>query len=80
MIPALDSRNSSGVRYVFSKSALKRNLAIALAVGSPLSLTNQWDIIFRGPFTARLATQIFFNLLIPFVVSSASALLNRDCP
>jgi hypothetical protein len=77
MSPALGLRSADGIRYVLSGDVLKRNLLIALAVGSLLSLTNQLDVILNRGFTARLVMKIIFNFLIPFCVSSASALLNR---
>ncbi len=80
MSRALGSRSSEGIRYVLSGDMLKRNLLIALAVGSLLSLTNQLDVILNRGFTPRLVMKIVFNFLIPFCVSSASALLNRNCP
>jgi hypothetical protein len=77
MSPALGLRSAEGLRYLLSGDVLKRNLLIALTVGSLLTLANQMDVILSGRFTARLATKIAFNFLIPFCVSSASALLNR---
>ena len=79
MSPALGLRSSEGIRYALSGAVLKRNLLIALMVGSLLSLTNQLDVILNGGFTARVVMKIVFNFLIPFCVSSASALLNRKC-
>jgi hypothetical protein len=79
MSPAPGLRSADGIRYVLSGDVLKRNLLIALAVGSLLSLTNQLDVILNRGFTARLVMKIVFNFLIPFCVSSASALLNRNC-
>jgi hypothetical protein len=79
MSPALGLRSAEGIRYVLSGDVLKRNLLIALAVGSLLSLTNRLDVILNRGFTARLVMKIVFNFLIPFCVSSVSALLNRNC-
>ncbi len=79
MSPALGLRSAEGIRYVLSADVLKRDLLIALAVGSLLSLTNEFDVILNRGFTARLAMKIVFDFLIPFCVSSASALLNRNC-
>ncbi len=80
MSPALRLGSSEGIRYVLSGAVLKRNLLIALAVGSLLSLTNQLDVIVNRGFTPRVVVKIIFNFLIPFCVSSVSALLNRNCP
>ena len=64
--------------YVFGWSVLKRSLAIAGVVGCLLSIANQLDVILREPLNPLLAVKIFLNFLIPFVVSSVSALLNRN--
>jgi hypothetical protein len=40
-------------------------------------MANQLDVLLAQPFSLRLGTKIFFNFLIPFVVSSTSALINR---
>lgn len=69
--------NSSPIRFVFSRNVLRRNLLIALIVGCILSLANQYDVIGRTAVNARLVLKIFFNFLIPFIVSSASAAVNR---
>jgi hypothetical protein len=42
-----------------------------------LSIANQYDLLLRTPVTAKLAVKIFFNFVVPFVVSSSSAALNR---
>ncbi|MGE5324477.1 MAG: hypothetical protein ACM3SW_16545 [Actinomycetota bacterium] len=68
---------SSPIRFVFSRNVLRRNLLIALIVGCILSLANQYDVIGRTPLSARLVLKIFFNFLVPFIVSSASAAVNR---
>jgi hypothetical protein len=70
--------NPSGIlAYVFSPAVLKRNTTIALIVGCVLSLANQYDLLLRTPMNARLAAKIFFNFLVPFIVSSAIAVANR---
>jgi hypothetical protein len=66
------------LRFVFSGRVLRRNLVLALIVGSFLSLANQLDVILLGPFTARLGVKLFFNFLIPFAVSSTSAAINLN--
>lgn len=63
--------------YAFSKPVLKRNLLIALFVGCALSLSNQYDALFSRQFTSRLAVKVFMNFIIPFAVSTVSAILNR---
>jgi len=66
-----------GVRYVFSRAVFQRNCMIAGVVGLLLTITNQLDVLLAQPFSFRLGTKIFFNFLIPFAVSSTSALINR---
>lgn len=63
--------------YVFNPAVLRRNLLIALVVGTLLSAANQWDVVLREPMSARLGAKLFFNFVIPFAVSSVSAALNR---
>lgn len=78
---AIDRGVSSGlVRYVFSGRVFKRNVLIALLVGALLTLTNQSDVILRGPMHRNLLVKIGLNFLIPFVVSSVSAYANRCGP
>ena len=73
-----DTRPSpNGLRYVFSPVVLKRNCLLAVIVGCLLTLANQLDVLPSQPFTFRLGTKIFFNFLVPFAVSSTSALLNH---
>ncbi len=67
----------SGIRFVFSREVFMRNGLLAVIVGCLLTITNQLDVLLTKPFTFRLGTKIFLNFLIPFVVSSTSALMNR---
>jgi hypothetical protein len=69
--------SSNALRYVFSAAVLKRNASLALIVGCLLTLANQLDILLSQPFTSRMGTKIFLNFVIPFVVSSISAAINR---
>jgi len=65
------------LQYVFSGSVLRRNVLIALVVGTLLTLANQLDVILRAPLHAGLFAKICFNFVIPFAVSSVSAHANR---
>lgn len=72
------SADSSGaLRYILSAPVVWRNLLIAMIVGTLLSVANQFDVLLREPMTARTGAKIFFNFVIPFIVSSVSAALNR---
>ena len=66
------------IRYALRPKVLKRSLTIALVVGCTLSFLNQMDFIFKGHFTARLALKLAANFLVPFLVSSVSAAINRS--
>lgn len=65
------------VRYAFKGRVVQRNVVIALVVGSLLTLANQFDVLFTKPLTPRLGVKILVNFLIPFIVSSTSAVINR---
>jgi hypothetical protein len=67
----------SGIAHVFSREVFRRNCTIAAVVGCLLTITNQMDVLLAQPFSFRLGTKILFNFLIPFAVSSTSALINR---
>lgn len=64
--------------YAFSRPVLKRNLLIAAIVGCALSLSNQYDAFWSRQITSRLAVKVLMNFIIPFVVSTVSAVLNRQ--
>jgi hypothetical protein len=74
----LFKRLGNCVRFVFSRNVIHRNLFIAVVVGCILSGANQYDVIARTSFTAKLGLKIFFNFLVPFIVSSASAAVTRQ--
>ncbi len=68
---------SGALRYVFGPAVFKRNCLLAAIVGCLLTIANQLDVLLAQPFTVRLGTKILFNFLIPFAVSTTSALINR---
>ena len=63
--------------YVFSAAVLRRNLLIAFVVGTALSISNQYEAFLAQHFTPKLAAKILFNFIIPFMVSTVSAVVNR---
>jgi hypothetical protein len=67
----------SVIGYVLRGQVLRRNLVMALIVGSLLTVANQYDLILQNSIHAILLTKICLNFAIPFVVSSASAYANR---
>jgi hypothetical protein len=68
---------SGALAYALSWDVAKKSLAIAAIVGCLLSLANQGDVLLSQPFTGRIGIKLFLNFLIPFTVSSVSAVLNR---
>jgi hypothetical protein len=67
----------SALRYIFTIQVIRRNVLIALVVGCVLTAANHWDALVREPPNAKLGAKIFANFLIPLIVSSVSAALNR---
>jgi hypothetical protein len=65
------------VSYIFSREVFRRNCVLAAVVGCLLTVANQLDVLIEQPFSFRLGTKILFNFLIPFAVSSTSAVINR---
>ncbi len=65
------------LRFLMKGPVLRRNLLIAVIVGSVLSTVNQMEFIVGGQITSRVLIKIVFNYLVPFTVASVSASLNR---
>lgn len=63
--------------YAARPAVVRRSATIALIVGALLSAANQGEVLLRGPWTAGLFAKILFNCLVPFIVSSVSAAVNR---
>ena len=74
---SLNSNSSCSVGYAFSWPVARKSLTIAAVVGCLLSISNQGDVLLSQPFSARIGIKVFLNFLIPFAVSSVSAVLNR---
>lgn len=68
----------SVVRFLTKRQVLRRNLTIALIVGSILSTVNQMEFLLAGELTPRVLAKILFNYLVPFTVASVSSCLNRN--
>lgn len=58
-------------------AVLRRCAAIALAVGTLLSLVNQGDLLLAGRLDTAAALRIVANYLIPFVVANLGAMGGR---
>jgi hypothetical protein len=56
----------------------RRCFVIALAVGSILSLINQWDALRTGHVPPVVWLRIAANYLVPFVVSNLGALASFE--
>ncbi|MFQ5776411.1 MAG: hypothetical protein ACE5IP_00220 [Terriglobia bacterium] len=74
----MGSQKASAISYVLRGPVLKRNLIIAVVVGTLLSLANQFEALLSGPWTLGLAVKILINFVIPFVVASVSSAINRE--
>jgi hypothetical protein len=61
--------------YMCRWSVLRRNLYIAIVVGSLLFLINQLDVVLRGTISIFVAIKLASNFVIPFLVSSVSVAL-----
>jgi hypothetical protein len=60
---------------------VKRALRVALVVGSLLFIINQADIVLHGNLSSGVALKIGLTYLVPFSVSTYSALqINRITP
>ena len=59
-------------------AVLRRCLLIALAVGTVLSLVNQWDALAIDHVRTVTWLRIAANYLVPFVVSNLGALASFD--
>ncbi len=66
------------IRFFPRGKVLRRNLTIALVVGSILSIVNQLDLIVAGSLTPRVMAKVVFNYLVPFTVASVSSYMNRN--
>lgn len=76
-MPPLTDRKLGAIRYAAQPFVLRRSALIAFVVGILLTAANHLDTLMSHPFTGRLAVKMAFNFLIPFLVSSASAAVNR---
>lgn len=61
----------------------RRSLTISVIVGSLLTFINQGDILIRGSITALVVLKICLTYIVPFCVSTVSALaanrVQTDC-
>jgi len=74
----IKNRLVTAVHYALTPAVLRRNLVLAAIVGTLLTIVNQADTLASSPLDSLLITKVFFNYLIPLVVSSTGAALNRS--
>ncbi len=58
----------------------RRSLAISVIVGSLLTCINQGDILIRGSITTLVVVKICLTYMVPFCVSTVSALAANRVP
>jgi len=75
-----DVRIRAALAHVLHPAHLRRTVAIALVVGTLLTLANQGDVLLAGQATAATALKVAANYLTPFVVSNLGLLSGRPAP
>ena len=68
------------IQYAFSGRVFRRNLLIALIVGTLLTIANQFDVILRNPVHLSLLVKMCLNFAIPPCGVFGSAYANRCGP
>ena len=63
------------LRLLVSGATARTCLPVALVVGTVLSLVNQGDVVAQGMAGAVVGLTVLANYAIPFLTSSAGALL-----
>lgn len=69
------SRLSEALGQLLQGATLRTCAPVAVVVGMLLSMVNQGDVLLAGDADARVAMKVAANLMIPFMTSSAGALL-----
>jgi hypothetical protein len=59
---------------MFYRPVLRRSIAMAVVVGSLLTLINQGDVLLHGHATTFVVLKICLTYVVPFCVSTISAL------
>jgi len=65
--------HASFLSLAFSKAVVTMALKVAMVVGSILALINHGDTIINMTFTPKNLTQILLTYLVPYCVSTWSA-------
>ena len=66
----------SALEIAFKPSVIIRGVQIAGLVGTLLTVINQFNELFNGPYTVLLAGQILLNYLIPYLISIVYSILS----
>ena len=74
----LVARIRRDVEYCLAPARLRRTAAIAVAVGTILTLLNQGDVILGGGATDATIVKAGLNYLVPFMVSNLGMLSGRE--
>lgn len=69
------SRPTEALGLLLSGATTRTCLAVALVVGTLLSLVNQGDVVAQGMAGLTVAFKVVANYAIPFLTSSTGALL-----
>ena len=74
-----DGRDARCTRHAIVYPRVRdRAVRVALVVGTILFLINQFDVVVRGDLTALVAAKVALTFLVPYSVSTYSALeVNR---
>ena len=60
-------------KHLVNKNCLIRGILFSLVIGTTLSLINQFDAIFYGPFAKTNLIQILITYCVPFLTSTFSS-------
>ncbi len=69
------SRPHEALWHLMCGATFRTSAPIAFVVGTVLSLVNQGDVLATGMTGGRVALKVVANFVIPYVTSSAGALL-----
>ena len=72
------ARVRRAIHYCMAPVRLRRTAAIAVVVGTILTLLNEGDVILGGNAGSATAVKAGLNFLVPFVVSNLGMLSGRD--
>lgn len=74
----VSGRIRSASRIVFNSTHLRRTLLVTVAVGLLLSMFNDAEQIFHGPWNSVLIGKIVVNFCTPFVVANLGLIAHHS--